>query len=81
MLASAVTRSLLWFALFFGWIALLIFTIYHCVKRWRPPVWAMVALGIPVIVFPFLGVGLYWLIYFVAEYVRRGQPRSDLDAT
>ena len=67
--AMDVTLSLVWFALFFVWIALVPWTVVHCVTRFRPPVWAMILFVILVFV-PYLGVAIYWGVYAVSRGVR-----------
>ena len=67
--AGEVWWDVLWFALFIGWLALGIWSIVHCLLRFRPPGWAMVVFGALLLLVPFLGVAIYWLVYFVVVKV------------
>jgi hypothetical protein len=71
-----VASTLLWFLFWLGWLALLIFTIVHCIRRVRP-VWRAVLISVALLILPFLTVSVYWLVYLWQARAARKKPASS----
>jgi hypothetical protein len=61
---SEVASGLLWWAAFIAWIALVVYTIVHCVRHVDPR-WLSVLVIAAIIVLPFAGVAVYWFVVLI----------------
>jgi hypothetical protein len=68
--AGVLIEFVVWLLL----LAVLIATIVHCVKRVRP-VWRAVLIVIGLVILPFFGLAVYWLVY--ASYLDEAGPLCD----
>jgi hypothetical protein len=58
--------------LFFGLVALFVFTIVHCIMRVRP-VWRSVLIVLAMVLLP-VSFPVYWVVYLLQSHAARKQP-------